>query len=197
MDRSDLVRLRWRLAGAWLWPSFLVLTVVDAAFVHLLPPQGDSESVVLAWIQATVLMMLAMVIGSPVLGLLLRRVRRDLPRSVARNYGGTFAVIGVSGLLLAAGLINHHNVNLNRFARLDASERAEAWIGDHAPAQFQANVEDMDTIGIQPPNVYRSCVSNDAGTRDYCVVVNRSRPFGSGVSPDGTESNELLDQGSN
>ncbi len=197
MDRTDLVRLRWRLTGAWLWPSFLVLTVVDAAFVHLLPPQGNSESVPLAWIQSTVLMMLAIVVCSPLLGLVLRRVRRDLPRSVARNYGGTFGVLGISILLLVSGLINHHNVTLDRFARLDASERAEAWIGDHAPEQFQANVQDMDTIGIQAPNVYRACVANVAGTRDYCVVVNRSKPFGSSVSPDGTESNELLDLGAN
>ncbi len=197
MDRTDLVRLRWRLTGAWLWPSFLVLTVVDAAFVHLLPPQGETESVVLAWIQSTVLMLLAMVIVSPLLGIVLRRLRRDLPRSVARNYAGTFGVLGVSGFLLVAGLINHHNVSLDRSARLDASQRAEAWIGDHAPPQFQANVQNMDTFGIQPPRFYRSCVANDMGSRDYCVVVDRSKPFGAGVRPDGTESNEMLDEGAN
>jgi hypothetical protein len=194
MDRTSLVRLRWRLTGAWLWPCFVALTVIDAAFVHLLPPQGDSESVVLAWIQATVLMMLAMIVISPLLGFVLRRWRGDLPRGVARNYAGTFAVVGVSGFLLAAGLINHHDITRDRAARLDASERAEAWIGDHAPAEFQANIREMDTDPIQPPQVYRSCVANAAGTRYYCVVVDRSKPFGAGVKFAGHESNMMLEQ---
>ena len=197
MDRTDLVRLRWRLTGAWLWPCFLVLTVIDAAFVHLLPPQGDTEGVVLAWIQSTVLMILAIAFARPVLGLAMRRMRRDMPRVVARNYAGTFAVMGVSAFLLIAGLVNHHSVMVDRHASLDASQRAEAWIGDHAPPQFQANVQEMDTVGIQAPEIYRSCVSNDAGTRDYCVVVDRNQPFGSGVTYAGDESNELLDQGAN
>ncbi len=197
MDRTDLVRLRWRLTGAWLWPIFLALTVVDATFVHLLPPQGDSEGVVLAWIQSTVLMMLAIALGSPLLGLALRRVRRDLPRTVARNYAGTFAVLGVSAFLLLAGLVNHRSIVTDRAAMLDASQRAEAWIGDHAPPPFMANVQDMDTIAIQVPQIYRSCVTNDTGTRYYCVVVDRSKPFGGGVSPDGSESNALLEQGAN
>jgi hypothetical protein len=195
MDRTDLVRLRWRLAGAWLWPCFLVLTVLDATFVHLLPPQGDTESVILAWLQSTVLMILAIAFASPLLGLAMRRVRRDLPRSVARNYAGTFAVLGVSALLLAAGLINHHSVAVDRAARLDASQRAEAWIGDHAPSQFQAGMTEMTTLGIQPPRIYRSCVANSSGTQYYCVVVDRSRPFGAGVSFAGHESNQLLDEG--
>lgn len=197
MDRTSLVRLRWRLTGAWLWPCFLTLTVIDAAFVHLLPPQGDGESVVLAWIQSTVLMMLAMIMLSPLLGFVLRRWRGDLPRGVARNYAGTFAVVGVSGFLLAAGLVNHRAITRDRAARLDASQRAEAWIGDHAPPRFQADVEEMDTLGIQPPQVYRSCVTNPAGTESYCVVVDRSKPFGSGVSFAGHESNEMLEQGAN
>jgi hypothetical protein len=197
MDRTDLVRLRWRLTGAWMWPSFLVLTVLDAACVHLLPPQGDTEGVVLAWIQSTVLMLLAIAFVSPPGGLVLRRVRRDLPRTVARNYAGAFAVLGVSLFLLLAGVINHHSVLVDRAARLDASERAEAWIGAHAPAQFQADVQTMDTLGIQVPEIYRSCVTNESGTEFYCVVVNRTKPFGTGVSYAGHESNELLDQGAN
>jgi hypothetical protein len=197
MDRTDLVRLRWRLTGAWLWPCFLVLTVVDATFVHLLPPQGDSEGVVLAWIQSTVLMMLAIAFVSPLLGLVLRRVRRDLPRNVARNYAGTFGVLGVSALLLLAGLLNHHTIVIDRAARLDASQRAEAWIGDHAQPEFQADVQELDTYAIQPPQIYRSCVLNPARTRSYCVVIDLAKPFGTGVKYAGDESNELLEQGAN
>src|SRR3982750_5008925 len=33
-------RMRWRLIGAWRWPLFLVLTVLDALIVVWLPPNG-------------------------------------------------------------------------------------------------------------------------------------------------------------
>lgn len=33
-------RMRWRLAGAWQWPVFVVLTVVDALVLRALPPTG-------------------------------------------------------------------------------------------------------------------------------------------------------------
>src|SRR5262245_26357900 len=34
-------RLRWRLRGAWQWPTFVVLTVVDTILVARLPFQGE------------------------------------------------------------------------------------------------------------------------------------------------------------
>ena len=40
----------------------------------------------------------------------------------------------------------------------DATARAQAWIGDRAPAEFRRNVEELDTYAIQPGSVYRTCV---------------------------------------
>ncbi len=41
-ERRDRVRrLRWRLRGAVLWPTFAVLTVADGVLLHLLPIAGD------------------------------------------------------------------------------------------------------------------------------------------------------------
>ena len=36
-------RLRWRLRGAWQWPTFALLTVLDALLVARLPFQGDGR----------------------------------------------------------------------------------------------------------------------------------------------------------
>jgi hypothetical protein len=195
MDRTDLVRLRWRLSGAWLWPCFLVLTVVDAAVIHWLPPEGDSESAIGAWLLAGALMLLAVVLFSPLLGALLRKGRSDMPKSVARNYAGTFAALGVSLAFLAGGIAHRHVIMTDRAALLDARNRAELWIGDHAPTQFQSNMRVTDAFEVQPPELYRICVPNFGETRYFCVVVDRSKPFGAGVTPDGTESNEMLEQG--
>src|SRR5438445_11890025 len=41
--RAWLSRIRWRRRGAWLWPSVLAFTVIDAIVGHALPPQGESE----------------------------------------------------------------------------------------------------------------------------------------------------------
>ena len=37
-------RLRWRLRGAWQWPAFIVLTLVDALLVARLPFQGEGPT---------------------------------------------------------------------------------------------------------------------------------------------------------
>src|SRR5215212_203509 len=33
-------RLRWRMRGAWLWPAFVGLTVIDGVLINRLPPYG-------------------------------------------------------------------------------------------------------------------------------------------------------------
>ena len=35
-------RLRWRLRGAWQWPAYAVLTLLDAVILHELPPGSES-----------------------------------------------------------------------------------------------------------------------------------------------------------
>jgi hypothetical protein len=195
MDRTDLVRLRWRLTGAWLWPTFILLCLIDAVVGHLVPPAGDSESAVSGLLTGAGLMLLAIAFLSPPLGLLMRRVRRDLPRPVARNYAGTAAALGVSVALALAGVLHHDQVTADRAAVQDATERAEAWIGAHAPPRYLGDLHRIDTVGIEVPRLYRSCVSDAAGTSFYCVVVDRSKPFGTGVRYSGHESNELLEQG--
>src|SRR5919199_4238902 len=46
-------RLRWRLRGAWQWPAFAVLTVVDGLILHLLPPMSGGVELVPALIVAS------------------------------------------------------------------------------------------------------------------------------------------------
>ena len=84
----------------------------------------------------------AMLIGiiaiSPGLGLLIRRRRTDMPRVVARNYGGTVAVCAVSAVLLGAGLIHHASVTAARHALQVADARARVWIARQRPRRISA-----------------------------------------------------------
>ena len=195
MDGGWLVRLRWRRRGAWLWPAFAALTVVDAVVGHELPASGDTESLPAAAIAALVLNLIAVLLLSRPLGALLRRFRGDLPGFVARNYAGTGVVFAVTAALLVVGLAHHDSIMANQRAMRDAIARAQAWIGDRAPAAFRRNVELLSTFTIQPGSVYRSCVLSSDGRRSYCVIVNTSVPFPRGVRFDGYEPNAVFSQG--
>lgn len=195
MEGGWLVRLRWRRRGAWLWPAFVGLTIVDAAVGHALPVSGDAESVAAAALVALLLNLLAVLFLSRPLGALLRRVRRDLPVVVARNYAGTWVVAAVSAALLSVGAIHHHTVVANRTALRDAMARAEAWIGDHAPAAFQADAALLNTYAIEPGSVYRTCVPSADGPRTYCVIVKTNLPFARSVTYAGDEPNSVFAEG--
>ncbi len=195
MDAAPLVRLRWRLRGAWLWPSFVLLSLVDAVSVHRLPISGDSASLVSGWLTGLVGNLLMVIVLTPPVARLVRRLRPDMPRLVARDYAGALIVVAVTASLLTAGLLHRQSIDADRAAFADAAARAEAYIGDHAPAAFQENLSSLDTDVLQARRIYRSCVENRAGTRHYCVVVDRGQPFGRSVHYAGAESNGLLSQG--
>ncbi len=196
MDGGWLARWRWRRRGAWLWPMFAVLTALDAIIVHALPFQGQSQSLAGGIVAGLFINLLLVVLLSRPLGVLLRRRRPDMPATVARNYGGTIAVMVVPALLLLGGLLHRPAIQNQQRMMDDAITRAIAYIGDRAPDAFRANVHHTDTYTIQA-GVYRICVPNLAGTRTYCVVVNVNMPFSRSVVFAGYEPNSLFSQGAN
>jgi hypothetical protein len=193
--RGRLVRMRWRHAGAWLWPAFVLLTLADAVIGHLLPPAGDTETLVAAGLLGLFANLLAVLLLSRPLGWMLRRRRADLPGVVARNYGGTLVILAVSAALLSVGLIHRSAIQSSERAMRDAVVRAQAWIGDRAPDQFRRNVQFVNLFAIQPGTIYRACVPSVDGTRSYCVVVNRALPFERSVTFSGYEPNSSLSAG--
>lgn len=195
MVTTPLVRMRWRLRGAWLWPAFVLLTLVDGAIVHWLPLAGDRESPVAGWLLGFFLSLLGIVVISPLLAYGLRRLRPDMPRVVARDYAGATVVVTVTAVLLLAGALHQQTVNADQHALQDAIARAEAFIGDRAPARFIDSHAAIDVYALQPPEIYRVCAHSRDHTATYCVVVNRSEPFGRSVRPSGHEPNSLLSEG--
>lgn len=195
MDAGWFVRLQWRRRGAWLWPVFVTMTVVDAVLGHALPLSGDGQSLAAGALAGLVLNLLGVLLLSRPLGALLRRARRDLPRVVARNYAGTAVVIAVSAALLTGGLAHHATVVANENALLDATTRAQAWIGDRAPAEFRRNASRLSTFAIQPGSIYRTCVPSRDGSRSYCVIVKTYLPFSRSVRFAGYEPNSVFAEG--
>lgn len=195
MEHGWLHRVRWRRRGAWLWPVFVAMTIVDAVLGHVRPLSGDSQSLAAGAIVALALNLLAVLLLSRPLGALLRRARGDVPGFVARNYAGTGVVLGVTIVLLAVGLLHHATIVADRAAMRDATIRAEAWIGDHAPADFQRDIPLSNTFVIQPGTLYRTCVPSSSDGRSYCVIVKPRLPFARSVSFDGYEPNAEFAEG--
>jgi hypothetical protein len=187
--------MRWRTRGAWLWPTFVVVTVAEAGVGHELPPAGDSQTLLAAAIGGCFLNLLAVLFLSRPLGALLRRRRPDIPGVVARNYAGTAAVLAVFAVVLVAGLAHRSSVNAEQRAQADAIARAQAWIGDRAPAEFRTNLSWISTFAIQPRSIYRECVISRDRLRTYCVIVRLAMPFPGGVTFAGYEPNSVLSTG--
>ena len=128
MDGASLHRLRWRLRGAWLWPAFVALTIVDGVIGHMLPPAGDGQRLSAPHWSALVLNLIAVVLLSRPLGALLRRARGDCPAIVARNYAGTTVVVVIALALLTAGLLHRSTLQAQRS---DHGRRDQARAGLH------------------------------------------------------------------
>jgi hypothetical protein len=187
--------MRWRRRGAWMWPTFVGLTVADACVGHALPFSGDSEALMPALIFAGFWNFVAVVVLAHPVGAVLRRVRRDLPRFVARDYAGTWLLICITAALLVGGLANHATVSGDGAAMRDAELRAIAWIGFRAPAPFRADLDRATTVTIQPGSLYRTCVPSAGGQRTYCVIVNDRQPADRSVHFAGYEPNSVFDNG--
>lgn len=179
-----------------MWPAFIVLTVLDAVVGHELPPLGDGQSFGSALLVGMVLNLIAVVLLRRPLGAVLRRRRRDLPWIVAGDYGGTAAVLMVSVLLLAVGLAHRPARMAGQREMADATARAQAFIGDRAPAAFRRDLQLISTIQIDA-GVYRSCVVSQDHARSYCVIVKTRLPLQQSVSFDGYEPNSTFSVGVN
>jgi LPXTG-motif cell wall-anchored protein len=178
-----------------MWPSFVVLSVLDGLIVHWLPLTGDRQSAASGWVGGLFLGLVGIAAGAPILGFGLRRLRQDMPKVVARDYAGTILVAAVTLMFLVVGLAHHAQVSSDGRALEDAVARAEAYIGDRAPAEFRTNLVSAHTYEIEPGSLYRTCVRNRSGARAFCVVVNRRRPFATSVTFAGSEPNSVLSRG--
>jgi hypothetical protein len=195
MDAAWIARTRWRWRGAWMWPAFVVLAIADGWIGQALPVNPPRQSVISGIVVGLVLNLICIVVLSPPVGALLRRVRGDLPVAIARNYAGVLCVLLVTAGFVGIGLAKRSTIMHDSATMHDAVVRAAAYIGDHAPAPFAARADHLDVVAIQEGSIYRVCVDNAAGTRYYCVVVREGLPLARSVTPDGSEPNATLARG--
>jgi hypothetical protein len=169
-------RLRWRMRGAWQWPAFAVLTAVDALLLARLPFRGDGADVLGAVLLAGFFNLLVVAVAAPLVGVLVRLRRRDLPGVVARDYAGTALLAAVTCALLLGGVLHRSALSEER------SDHAALMVGVHdyvvsqAP-RFQAGLGRPDIVELETDQ-YRVCVYGSERL-PLCLFVNTDqRPAG-------------------
>jgi len=149
-------RLRWRMRGAWQWPTFGVAFVVDSLLLTRLPIHGDGPDTPGALLLSGFFNLLAVALGAPLLGMLLRRRRPDLPRMIARDYAGTFLLGLVTAALLAGGLAHRPGRVSEQRARGAAMAAVHDYVIASAPA-FKGGLMQPDLVK-EDAGLYRVCV---------------------------------------
>jgi len=159
------------MRGAWLWPAFVGVTVLDGLVVHAQPVSGQGTGLVPALLLAGFINLGAVALVGPLAARLLRRRRRDLPQIVALDYVGTTLLGLVLISLLVAGLLHSGDVTRERRATAFAATAAREYVARHGPAPYRRRDAMSNTLRVDPGRLYRTCVAGPNPERPFCVVV--------------------------
>ena len=185
-------RVRWRLKGALLWPAFWALTLVDALLLGELPISGDGGTAfVPALLVSGFFNLAAVAVVAPLLGLALRRRRRDLPGVIAFDRAGTALLLCVTAALLVGGLIHRDDLRERRHDLAVQRLAAVQYMREQAPPEYRRQLPATTTIRMEE-DLYRTCTPGEDPDRWFCVYVatDTSPP---GVTEDSNrESNDSL-----
>ena len=184
-------RLRWRMRGAWLWPAFFGLTLLDGLVIWQLPPyDGAPPGPVGGILLAGFANLLLIALVAPLVARRLRRVRADLPKVVAVDYAGTALVGMLAVVVVAAGLVHQPAIA----AREDARTAAVAAVRERvrlAEPQFAPGLGAEDVLELQPGS-YRVCVPGPDPERWLCHIVDVDRDPPRVIRDDSMEPNSSL-----
>jgi hypothetical protein len=170
-------RLRWRMRGAWQWPVFAVLMVADVVLITRLPFYSDGPDVLGALLLAGFFNLLVVGVLAPLLAVVVRRRRRDLPFVVARDYSGTALLLVVAAGLVAGGLIHRSALREENADRAAVALGVHDYVVSQAP-RFERGLAAPDVVRLEADH-YRACVYGPDPRRPLCLFVNTDqRPAG-------------------
>jgi hypothetical protein len=183
-DSLWVTRMRWRMRGAWLWPSFVALTLLEGIALEVLPIAGDGPGgVVPGVLLAGFANLIAVATLAPLAGYRLRRRRPDLPRPVADNYAGTALLCAITAVIVALGLVHRPSVVAEQAARRAQLGAVHDYVVAQAP-EYRAGIALADSMRLEK-DYYRTCVPGPDPKRWLCLFVNtRQRPAGVSVDHD-------------
>ena len=173
--------MRWRLRGAWMWPSFVAITLLDGFLLHQLPPVRTGVDLIPGILLATFANLILIGAVGPWLARRLwkRRPAADPPAPAKAQFevlsdriGTGLLVASVLGVL-AAGLAARpvvvsetEDTERAAFALLHRIERSgnEELIRNRDTAQTARLSDDF----------FRTCIRRDDERRYFCFLIDTS-----------------------
>jgi hypothetical protein len=185
VDRDERfwpARIRWRLRGAWMWPTFIATTLVDGVLLNRLPPTGDRVSVIAGIIVATFVNLVVIAALAPWLA---RRVWKRRPAAdsgsppraqleVLTDRMGTGLLLATVVGLVAAGLASHPTIVSETEDTERNAEAFRALILRRGEQELIRNLETANTIRLGE-DFFRTCVARDERDRYFCAFVDTSK----------------------
>jgi hypothetical protein len=179
-DRFWPRRLKWRLRGAWMWPTFAILTVAEGFVMHEWPPIGTRiPDVVIGSIIALFGNLFLVGVVAPWLSR--RLIDRDrlagrerFPPEVYLDRTA-IAVLAVGAVgVLAAGLANLRVSTAETDALKEAGDRAQAYVNAHADDEIKDRLNGANSARLGE-GFFRVCVPRIDATKQYCMFVDTRR----------------------
>jgi hypothetical protein len=177
-ERFWPTRMRWRLRGAWMWPSFIALTLLDGLLLHLLPPVREGIEIIPGILLATFGNLILIGAVGPWLA---RRMwkRREAaepgapPKAqlevLSDRIGTGLLVASVFGIL-AAGLAARPLIVVETDQRERGAKALEDFVNIHGSAELRRNLEASDTARLAD-GYYRSCIPHDDRRHWSCYFI--------------------------
>jgi hypothetical protein len=167
-------RLRWRLSGAWQWPAFALLTVVDAVVLARLPFSGGGANLLGCLLAAGILNVIVVAVASHLGGWLWRRRRPHLPREIAADQAGAVALVALCVVLIAGGLVHRPALKANDERVALVLRESRIFAAHRAPARYLP-LHGADMVQ-QGRDVFRTCYAGPDPRRDFCVFIRTDEP---------------------
>ena len=185
MDREERfwpARVRWRLRGAWMWPTFVAITLLDGLIMWRLPPVGGGVDLIPAILISTFGNLAIIVAVAPWLA------RRTWKRRPAAQPGappraqlevlidrfGTGLLLATVVGVVAAGLAARPTVVSETRESERNAKAFRSFILDHGDAELIRNLETANTIELGDA-LFRTCVARDDRERYFCTLIDASK----------------------
>jgi len=172
-------RLLWRLRGAWQWPAYAFLTLLDAVILHELPPVSGGVDFIPGLIVSSFGNLFLMGAVAPWLGRRLAQreqagAANGIPLAVRTEVSkdrtaAVLLALATLGLLVAGIAARPLVVSETRDTERNAELVREHVLAE-APHEIQRNLDTANTVRLED-GYFRTCVNYDDRTRAYCLFV--------------------------
>ena len=181
MDRDERfwpARVRWRLRGAWMWPTFVAVTLLDGLIMWRLPPVGGGVDPIPALLIATFGNLALIAVVAPWLA---RRTWKRRPAAepgappraqlevLTDRIGTGLLVASVLGVVVAGLAARPLVVSETKETERNA-KAFRNFILASGDQELIRNLETANTIELGD-TLFRTCVARDDRRRFFCTLI--------------------------